>query len=55
MNFKLLIDTETLKQVPAGVFILHINVKMPTLVGILTFMSKINNEQNKFHAQLSQA
>ena len=25
-----------------GVFILLINVKMPTMVGILTFMSRIN-------------
>ena len=25
-----------------GVFILLINVKMPTIVGILTFMSRIN-------------
>ena len=24
------------------VFIMHINVKMPTFVGILTFMSRIN-------------
>ena len=23
-------------------FILHVNVKMPTIVGILTFMSRIN-------------
>ena len=36
-------------------FILLINVKMPTTVGILTFMSKNANiyEQDKFHAQLS--
>ena len=52
-------------------FILLINVKMPTIVGILTFMSRINTtserlksriglyfsfyEQLKFHAQLSWA
>ena len=29
-------------QVSYGVFILLINVKMPTIVGILTFMSRIN-------------
>ena len=46
-------------------FILPVNVKMPTIVGILTFMSRINYkilsfdpdfnicEQLKFHAQLS--
>ena len=40
-------------------FILLINVKMPIIVGILTFMSRINCwhfnicEQDKFHAQVS--
>ena len=40
-------------------FILLINVKMPIIVGIFTFMSRINcwhfniYEQDKFHAQVS--
>ena len=34
------------------VFIMLINVKMPTIVGILTFMSRM---QDKFQAQLSWA
>ena len=37
------------------VFIMLINVKMSTIVGILIFMSRINfiYEQDKFRAQLS--
>ena len=39
------------------VFIMLINVKMPTIVGILIFMSRINfvhiYEQDKFRAQVS--
>ena len=36
------------------VFIMLINVKMPTIVGILTFMSNFNiYEQDKFRAHLS--
>ena len=44
---------------PRMLFFLLINVKMPTIVGILTFMSRKNcwhfniYEQEKFHAQLS--
>ena len=34
---------------PRMLFFLFMNVKMPTIVGILTFMGRI-----KFHAQLSQ-
>ena len=49
MNFQWLITTKMLKNrsnvcftTHMFVFILLINVKMPTLVGILTFISKIN-------------
>ena len=49
MKFQLLIKTKILinKEVlalslPAVVFIMLINVKIPTLVGILTFISRIN-------------
>ena len=48
--FRLLIKTETLKKrvvshafkLSYDIFIMLINVKMPTIVGILTFMSRIN-------------
>ena len=65
MKFQLLIKTEMLKNSvfllsnKGVVFILLINVKMPTVVGILIFMSMkcwhfLNiYEQDKFHAQLS--
>ena len=49
MKFQLLIKTNLLKnklffafKLSDVVFIMLINVKMPTIVGILTFMSKIN-------------
>ena len=48
MKFHLLIKTKILKKIFLAfklsdiVLLLLINVKMPTLVGILTFMSKIN-------------
>ena len=49
INFQLLINTKMLKytdllafKLSDVVFILLINVKMPTSVGILTFMSRIN-------------
>ena len=49
MNFKLLIKTDIPRNEEASflsfsgvVFIMLINVKMPTIVGILTFMSRIN-------------
>ena len=49
MNFQLLIKTKMLKikaflvfKLSDGVFIMLINVKMPTIVGILTFMSMLN-------------
>ena len=39
---------------PGVLFFLLINVKMPTFVGILTFISRNNiYEQEKIHAQLS--
>ena len=39
---------------PEVPFFLLLNVKMPTIVGILTFMSIFNiYEQEQFHAQLS--
>ena len=42
---------------PRMLFVLLINVKMPTIVGILTFMSNCWHfniyEQAKFHAQMS--
>ena len=48
-KFQLLIKTKipTIKKILAlslsdGVFIMLINVKMPKIVGILTFMSRIN-------------
>ena len=49
-KFQLLIKTETLKKrvvshafkLSYDIFIMLINVKMPTIVGILTFMSRIN-------------
>ena len=54
MNFQLLIETKMLQnkdvsclQLLDVVFIMLINVKMPTVVGILTF-----NEHDKFHTQL---
>ena len=50
MNFQLLIESKILKNndffLPKTLrclFIMLINVKMPTIVGILTFMSKINS------------
>ena len=50
MEFQLLIETKFLKQrivlalkLSDAVFILLIHVKMPTIVGILTFMSWINS------------
>ena len=49
MKFKLLIKTkistnEEVSLSPSNVvFIMPINVKMPTFVGILTFMSRINS------------
>ena len=60
MKFKLLMKTKMLKHKKFHAFknsvcIYHanINVKMLTLVGILTFMSTINfNEHDKFHTQL---
>ena len=50
MKFQLLIKAKMLNKILiflavkllVGVFILLINVKMPTIVGILTFMSRIN-------------
>ena len=55
MKFQLLIKTKKLKtvdflgfKVSDSVFILLTNVKMPTIVGILTFMNRKN-----FHVQLS--
>ena len=49
MKFILLINTEIAKSMKISclnhksqLFILLINVKMPTIVGILTFMSRIN-------------
>ena len=49
MKFQLLIKTEiptneevSLLSLSDVVFIMLINVKMPTIVGILTFMSRIN-------------
>ena len=41
---QLLIKTKipTIEEVSAVVFIMLINVKMPTIVGILAFMSRIN-------------
>ena len=49
MKFQLLIKAKMLKimifladKLLVGVFILLINVKMSTIVGILTFMSEIN-------------
>ena len=50
MKFQLLIKSTMLKKkknflafkLSGIVFIMPINVKMPTIVGILTFMSKIN-------------
>ena len=47
-KFHLLIKSKMLKRIflafklSYDVFILLINVKMPTIVGILTFMSRIN-------------
>ena len=45
MKFQLLLKTEVLKilvlELSDVVFILLLNVKMPTIVGILTFMSMI--------------
>ena len=45
-KFQLLIKTKiptnALKNLSVVVFIMLINVKMPTIVGILTFMSRIN-------------
>ena len=40
MRFQLLIGTKML--LPGDVFVMIIKVKMPTIVGILTFMSMIN-------------
>ena len=54
MKFELLIKSKIVKnndpalKLPYDVFILLINVKMPTKVGILTF-----NEHDKCHSQLS--
>ena len=52
MKFLLLIMTKTLKnkdfldlKLSDVAFILLINVKVPTIVGILTFMSRINFAQ----------
>ena len=49
MKFKLFINTEIVKingnfrlKLTIQSFILLINVKMPTVIGILTFMSRIN-------------
>ena len=46
LKFQLLVKTKMLKntdfKLSDGVFILLINVKMQTIVGILTFISKIN-------------
>ena len=49
IKFQLIIKTKTLKKIiflafklSYDVFILRINVKMPTIVGIITFMSRIN-------------
>ena len=49
MKLQLLIKTKLLKnkdfiafKLSDGVFIMQKNVKMPTIVGILTFMSMIN-------------
>ena len=49
LEFQLLIKTKMLKNIGIpcfyisdDVFILLINAKMPTIVGILTFMSRIN-------------
>ena len=48
MKFQLLIKTKMLKQRPLTfilldvVFIMLINIKMPTIVGISKFMSRIN-------------
>ena len=48
MEFQLLIKTKMLKiktlcfQIDNVVFIMLINIKMPTIVGILTFISMIN-------------
>ena len=46
MKFQLLIKAKMLKHTfrSDAVFILLINVEMPTTVGILTFMSKINSK-----------
>ena len=56
MKFQLLIKSKMVKiymfialRLSNVVFILLINVKMPTTVGILTLMSRINS----MHAQLS--
>ena len=61
MKFQLLRESKILKnniffclKQSNVVFILLINVKMPTIVGILTFMSRINfklswGEHEKFH------
>ena len=49
LKFQLLIKTKVLKKntflsskLSKSIFIMLINVKMPTIVGILTFMSMIN-------------
>ena len=55
IKFQLLIKTETPKKIGIycffklsyDVFIMLINVKMPTIVGILTFMSRINSWHGK--------
>ena len=48
MKFQLLIKTKIPKNEKVSLadvaFIMPINVKMPTIVGILTFMSRINFE-----------
>ena len=44
IKFQLLIKSKTLKKIDIScydVFFLLLNVKMPTIVGILTFMSRI--------------
>ena len=59
MKFQLLIKTKMLIKIflafklSDGVFILLINVKMPTIVGILTFMSRINFMLNRVEHEKS--
>ena len=60
MKFQLLLKTKMQQNADFSCFqtlrcciIMLINVKMPTIVGILTFMSRINFVQDKFCARLS--